>query len=198
MTTNTIIATVRRKALEDGDQLVSDTTILQYANEEYRELRKRLKMNSDVITADVVCANGVCTLPADYGAMYTFASDVDENIYNEVSIADFEVADFDYGFTISEGDLLVSNTDITALTIRYYPEAAVLTTIQNPEVDELFHEVIVYGTLSRVQEDLQDEELANFYRSKADAEFTRKSEIQSSYEEGNQKGGVMFMPQQFL
>lgn len=198
MTTNEIIATARRKILESGTELISDVTILQYANEEYREIRKKLKMSAEVISASISCSNGVCTLPANYGAMYTFASDSAGNVYEENSIADFEIGDFDHGFTVEDGAVLVNNTDITSLDIKYFPKAAVLTASQNPEIDELFHEIIMYGAVARAQEDLQDEELATYYRNKADAEFNRKSEIQSAYEENNQRGGQMFVPQQLI
>lgn len=198
MTTNDIIASARRKILETGDDLVSGSVLLEYANSEYREVRKKLKMSSDVIVADIVCSNGVCTLPSDYGAMYSTAIDPANNHYEEVSLADFYNDANDYYFSIEEGAMKVSKDDITSITIRYYPAAVTLSSSQNPDIDDLFHEVIVYGVISRAQEDLQDEELATFYRSKADSEFKRKAEIQSSYEEGNQKGGQLFKEQQLI
>lgn len=198
MTTNSIIATARRKILESTTDLVTDAVILQYANEEYREIRKKLKMNSEVIKTTIACSNGTCTLPANYGAMYSFAIDSSDSEYEEMSMADYEAGDFERGFTIQAGALLVNVTTLTGLTIRYFPKAAVLTTSQDPEIDEMFHEAIMYGAVSRCQEDLQDEELATYYRAKADAEFEKKVSVQSHYEEGNQRGGQMFSDQQLI
>ena len=198
MTTNEIIATVRRKILETGEDLITDDVLLQYANAEYRSIRRKLKMSADVIKADITCSNGICTLPTDYGAMYSFAVDSSNNVYVEYPIADYALGDFDRGMTVQNGSLTVSDTDITTLTIRYYPSAVVLSAVQDPEIDELFHESIMYGTVSRAQEDLQDEILATFYRTKADAEFKDKSETQSTYEETNQRGGTMFETQQLI
>lgn len=198
MTTNEIIATVRRKILETNSDIVTDAVILQYANEEYREVRKKLKMSSGIVDETIICSNGVCTLPATYGAMYSFATDASGNNYSEVSIADFEVGGYDYAFTIKEGSMIVNKTDITSIVIRYYTKAATLTALINPDIDEMFHEPIMYGAVSRSFEDLQDEELAVFYRTKADNEFDRKDKIQSSYEESNQKGGSMFVPQTLI
>lgn len=198
MTSNEIIATARRKLLEENTDLISDATLFQYANESYREIRKRLKMSNEITPATISCSNGVCTLPTDFGALYSYVYDADGNSYDEYSVADYEIGDFDFGVTIKSGQLLTNKTDVSSLTINYYKKAATLSASQDPEIDELFHEVIMYGVVWRGQEELQDEELATYYQTKFEAEFKRKSEIQSSYEEGNQRGGQLFTPQTLI
>ena len=198
MTTSEILASTRRKLLESGTELVDDTTLLLYANQAYIEVWKRTFTPNVVDYRSIVCSNGICTLPTDYGRMYSFATDTSGNVYNEYSIADYTVSDFEYGFTIREGQMIVSQSSITSITISYYPVPATLTTIQNPTTDPYFHECIVYGAMWRALEDLQDEELSTYYQNKFETELTRRIGNQSSFDETNQRGGQMFMPQTLI
>ena len=192
MTTNEITQAARRKVLETTSEIVSDSTVLLYANQSYKEVWKRAFTSNQVITADIVCSNGVCTLPSDYGRMYSRTIDSDNNQFAEMSIADYHQTDPLSAFTIDEGDLLITDTEVTLLTIRYYIEPATLTAAVNPSIDEYLHEPIVYGIVWRIHEDLQDEELSTHYKKKFDEELSRRLTSQSAYEEANQRGGEMF------
>ena len=199
MTTDEIISTARRKVLETTDEIISDSAALQYANQAYIEVYKRVFTTNQVASATVVCSNGTCSLPADYGRMYTRAYDQDGREFTEISIADYHDDGRDgYFYTIEDGSLLVSETDVTALTVRYYAKPDTLTTGSTPTIDEYFHEVIMYGTVWRMHEDLQDEELASYYQNKFEDELARRLGNQSNYEEANQRGGQMFAEQRLI
>lgn len=199
MTTNEITAAARRKVLETTDEIVSNATVLLYANQSYIEVYKRVFTSNGIVTATVACSNGVCSLPTRYGRMYTKATDNNNEEYEEVSVADFhQFDDHDYIYTIENGQLRVSNEDISQLTVKYYEQPETLTESVNPSIDEYFHEVIVYGTVWRIHEDLQDEELSTYYQEKFEAELTRRIGNQSQYEESNQRGGEMFVEQRLI
>lgn len=198
MTTNAIIAAARRKLLETGVELITDAVLLEYANEAYKDVWKELFVSSNVTTATIVCTAGICTLPATYGRMYTEAIDVSNNLYPEVSIADYDGGNFERAFTIKNGSLTVSNTIISSLIIKYYPAPLTLTASQNPTTDSYFDELIIYGTLAREYEDLQDEELSNYFWTRFDTMLARKTAKQSTYEESNQTGGEMFSYQALI
>ena len=199
MTTSEIIAAARRKALEEDEAIISDVTALLYANQAYIEVYKRVFTNSKIESEVVACSNGVCTLPVTYGRMYSRAKDQDNNEYEEVSIADFNRED-NYGlnYTIEEGELKVNSTSATSLTVWFYAEPDALTSGNTPSIDAYFHEVIVYGIVWRMQEDLQDEELSNYYQAKFEEELVRRMGSQSTYEESNQRGGELFSNQRFI
>jgi len=94
--------------------------------------------------------------------------------------------------TVEGDNIKVYPVATSTLDIKYYPVFATLTAGSNPSINEYFHEAIVYGILARAFEDLQDQELASLYDSKYEVMITKKTSIQSNYEEGNQRGGVMF------
>ncbi len=202
MTTNEITQAARRKVLETTDEIVSNDTVLLYANQAYIEVYKRVFTSNDVQSATVSCTNGVCTLPTRYGRMYTRAVDENGDEYEEVSIADYHKDDVgasaQYEYTVENNQLLVSNEDITQLTVKYYEQPETLTDTTNPSVDSYFHECIVYGTVWRIHEDLQDEELSTYYQEKFETELQRRLSNQSSYEEANQRGGEMFSYQRLI
>ncbi len=199
MTTNEIIATARRKVLETTDEIISADSALLYANQAYIEVYKRVFTTNKVTSATIVCSNGVCSLPADYGRMYTRGYDQDGREFTEISIADFHDDNRSgYFYTIENGQLLVSETDVTSLTVRYYAKPENLTEGSTPTIDEYFHEVIVYGTVWRMHEDLQDEELSTYYQRKFEEELNRRLANQSNYEESNQRGGQMFSEQRLI
>jgi len=199
MTTNEIIATARRKVLETTDEIVSAEAALLYANQAYIEVYKQVVTGNTVTSQTVVCTAGVCTLPATYGRMYTMATDQNGREFTEVSIADFHDDSIDgYFYTIENGSLLVNSDDVSSLTVRFYAKPAPLSDLVNPTIDEYFHEVIVYGVVWRLHEDLQDEELATYYQNKFTDELKRRMSNQSNYEETNQRGGQMFTDQRLI
>jgi hypothetical protein len=199
MTTNEITAAARRKVLETTDDIVSSDTVILYANQSYIEVYKRVFTSNEIKSATVACTNGVCTLPANYGRMYTKATDDEGKEYEEVSIADFhQFDDLRPVYTIENEQIKLKNEDATSLVVRYYEQPERLSSVVDPSIDEYFHEVIVYGTVWRIHEDLQDEELATYYQEKFETELSRRISNQSQYEESNQRGGEMFVPQQLI
>lgn len=198
MTTNEIIATARRKVLETTDEIVSSDAALLYANQSYIEVYKQVVTANKVASETVVCSAGVCTLPATYGRMYTNAIDQNNREFTEVSIADYLSDDSGYYYTIENGTIKVSEDDVTSLTVRFYAKPETLSATVNPTIDEYFHEVIMYGVVWRMHEDLQDEELATFYQNKFTDELKRRMSNQSNYEESNQRGGQMFVDQRLI
>jgi len=192
MTTNTIISISRKKILEETNDLVSDETLLIYANLAYKSVIKKSFVNGEIQTATITFTGGVGTLPADFGTLYTDAYDVSKNIYPEVSISDFIRQDGQQAITIEGGALKVSPTSVTSLIIKYYPVYAELTTVVNPTIDEYLHEPIVYGIIYRAYEDLQDPELSVYYKTKFDEMLAEKLADISNYEEDAQRGNVMF------
>ena len=199
MTTNEIIATARRKVLETTDEIVSADAALLYANQAYIEVYKQVVTGNQVTSQTVACTAGVCAIPATYGRMYTNAIDQNGREFVEVSIADFLNDDIvGYNYTVENGAIKVSEDDVTTLTLRFYAKPEALSDTVNPTVDEYFHEVIVYGVVWRMHEDLQDEELSTYYQNKFGDELKRRMSNQSNYEESNQRGGQMFTDQRLI
>lgn len=191
MTTNEILSLVRTKALEAGSEVVSEPTLLIYVNLAHRDVIKRAFPNNSVETATITFTNGVGTLPTNFGTLYTDAYDSDGNIFNEVSISDFIRLNGEPAIVIENDTIKVSPDTKSSLNIKYYPDYAALTNIQNPTIDEYLHEPIVYGALSRVIEDLQDPELSQFYLNKYEKMLTDRLSHISNYEETGQSN-VMF------
>lgn len=198
MTTNEITDTARRKVLETTTDIISDATVLLYANLAYQDVFKVAVASDDVITADISCTNGVCTLPTRYGRMYGKGIDQDGNEFEEVSIANYHQTDPLWAFTIDNGQLLISNDDVTTLTIRYFEEPETLTTSVNPSINSYFHEPIMYGTVWRIYEDLQDEELSIYFKKVFNDDLKERMSKQSTYEETNQKGNQLFEYQKLI
>lgn len=191
LTTNQIISLSRAKLLEATTENISDVTILIYANLTYSDLIKRIFTNNKILSSTITFTNGVGTIPALFGTLYGSAQSNSE-VFEEVSIEDFDNRTLDSMITIEGGEFKVYPTTTSSLDIKYYPIFAELTTIVNPTIDEYFHEAIVYGILERAFEDLQDQELSAYYKSKYESMVAQKSSIQSNYEEANQRGTTMF------
>lgn len=198
MTTQSIINSVRRKILEDGEEIISAETMLEYINLAYQDVYKRIYPNSDITSATVTCTAGVCTLPTDFGTLYGDGYDTSNNNFEEVSIADFTRKEFDRAMTVENGTLKVYPTSTPTLAIKYYPKPATLSAIVDPTIDDFFQEAIVYGATYRCQEDLQDEQLATYYRGLFKQELQDRLDAQSAYEELNVRGAVMFQEQRLV
>jgi hypothetical protein len=194
MTTAQITQLVRLKLLESGTDIISDATLLIYANLAHKDVIKKAFPNSSVTTATVTFTAGVGTLPATFGTLYTDAIDSNDNIFPEVSIADFvrKEAGGENCVTIEGGTIKASPTTTASLVIKYYPTYETLTASVNPTIDEYLHEPIIYGTLARAYEDLQDPELSQFYSNKFDTMLDKKLSVLSNYEENAERGGQMF------
>lgn len=192
LTTIQILSLARAKLLEATPEIITDENILIYANLTYQDLIKRVFTNNKILSATVTLTSGSGTLPTGFGTMYGSAKDTGSIDYEEVSIEDFDNKMSSRMVTIEGGSLKVYPTDVASLNIKYYKKYSDLTAGQNPEIDEYFHECIVYGILDRAFEDLQDESLSAYYKQKYEAEVAKKTAVQSNYEEGNQRGGQMF------
>lgn len=194
MTTNEITALSRKKLLEEGTELIADDTVLTYANLAYKDVIKKAFPKNSILEATIAFTSGSGSLPSLYGTLYTDAHDSDGNPFPEVSIADFiRYNDLSINaITIEGGIMKVSPDSTSSLDVKYYPTYPKLTTAVNPTIDEYLHEPIVYGILYRAFEDLQDPELAQFYKNIYVDMLTDKIDTLSNYEEDSQRGGQMF------
>jgi len=187
-----IFSLARAKLLEATTEILSDDTLLIYANLAQLDLIKRTFTNDKIQSATVTFTNGVGSLPSDFGTLYGSGQDSSNNTFEEVSIEDFDNKITNNMITVEGGTLKAYPTTTTSLAIKYYPKTTTLTTGSTPSVNEYFHECIVYGILARAFEDLQDESLSAYYAGKYEAMVNQKISAQSNYEEGNQRGGQMF------
>jgi len=192
MTIQQILALSRIKLLENTTEIISDETLLLYANLVDIDLVKRIFTNDKVLSDTISFVSGTGTLPATFGTLYGSAQDGSGNIFEEVSIEDFDNKTLSNMITIEGGVIKSYPTSTSSLSIKYYPTFATLTVSSTPSVNEYFHECMVYGILARAFEDLQDHELSSFYNGKYESMVSQKSSVQSNYEEGNQRGGAMF------
>lgn len=198
MTTNEILATVRKKILEETEDVIEDSQLLIYGNNAYDDLKIRTFSNDQIETATVTFTSGTGTLPANFGTLYGDAYDASENRFKELTISDFDKKIIERAVTIEGGAIKVFPTDTASLTIKYYPSYDALTTTQNPEINSYFHELIVYGILSRAYEDLQEPELSSFYDAKYERELLKRAGSLSNYQEENQTAGEMFTYQKLI
>jgi hypothetical protein len=197
ITTNQILSLVRTKILESTTELVTDATLLTYANFTYQDIYKRVFPNASIKSADIVFTAGVGTLPTDFGTLYGDPIDSERNLYPELSIDDFKNQTTSQGVTIEGGVIKIFPEDKT-LSIKYYPTFSTLTTSNNPANDTYFQEPLIYGTLMRCYEDLQDESLSQFYEQKYERMINQRIAIESNYEENNQRGGQLFSEQTLI
>jgi len=192
MTIQQIIALARIKLLEQTTEVVSDETLLLYANLANIDLVKSTFTNDKILSATVAFTSGSGALPASFGTLYGSGQDTQNNTFEEVSIEDFDNRTIDRMITVEGGVFKIYPTTTTSVNIKYYPTFDTLTNSSTPSVNEYFHELVVYGILERAFEDLQDESLSAFYKSKYESELAKRLAKQSNYEEGNQRGGQMF------
>lgn len=198
MTTNQILQLVRNKVLETTTEIVTDSNLLLYVNLAYQDVYKRIFPNDQILTATVTFTNGVGTLPTNFGTLYGDALEGTANFFPELSIDDFNKQTAGQGVTIEGGAIKVYPTTTASLVIKYYPTFPDLSTSVNPTINSYFHLPIVYSAVSMVHEDLQDETLSKYYFDKYESDLTRRMSVQSNYEEGNQRGGQMFVGQDLI
>ena len=200
LTTNQITSAARRKLLEETTDLVSDATILEYANQAYDDLKFRTRTNDQILTATIAFTSGVGVLPVDFGKLYgnAYRSATDKTPFQQKSIADFDSELDDNAITIEGGEIKVTPSTESSLIIKYFPTYAALSTSQNPEIHEYFHELIIYGILYRAYEELQDEQLSSYYEEKYEEKFDKKTRALSTYEEDNQSGNQLFGYQRLM
>lgn len=198
MTTNQILTLARAKLLEAGSEIFPDATLLIYLNLDYEDMYKRLFTNDSILTGTATFTAGSYTLASTVGTLYGAAFDAGNTRFEEVSIEDFDARTLSHMITIQGGAMKVYPTNTASLTFKYFPKPIPLTVSDNPTINSYFHEPLVYGTISRAHEDLQDEELATFYMNKREDMIKERLGHNSVYEETNQRGAQMFGQQDLL
>ena len=200
LTTTEITSAIRRKILEESTEIVSDATILLNANLAYEDLKIGSFTNDQIEQATVALTLGIGTLPAGFGTLYGagFASATDKSPFNEKSIADFDRDINERGMTLIGTSLYVKPTTTASIIIRYWPSYNDLTAVQNPQINSYLHELIIYGAMWRIHEDLQNETLSEYYRGKFTEEFKRKIDSLSNYQEENMGGNEFFTYQRLI
>lgn len=192
MTTNQITSLARAKLLEQTSDIITDATILIYANLAYQDIIKRAFPNDQIGSATITFTNGVGTLPTNFGTLYGDAKLNDSSFFPEISIEDFNKRTLSQSVTIEGGQMKVYPTSTSSLSVKYYKSYIDLTSAENPSINSYFHELIVYGILARAHEDLQDESLAKLYTDKYETELAKKIAVISQYEETNQRSAELF------
>ncbi len=190
LTTTQLVDIARSKLLEIGTEILSDATLLIYANWTKQDINKRIFPASSILSATVNFTSGTGSLPSDFGTLYGSGYS-NTTPFQEVTAGDFSSAD-GYAITVEGGSLKVYPTTTGSLTIKYYPKYNTLSAMVNPNMDSYFQELIVYGILFRAYEDLQDEEMSMQYESKYEKKLAQKLAAQSNYEEDNVRGGQLF------
>jgi hypothetical protein len=198
MTTSQILSLVRAKILETSSEIITDATLLIYANFTKDDIVKRAFPNDQIESATITFTSGVGTLPTDFGTMYGDAFKNLGDYFPELSIDDFQKQTLNQAVTIEGGQIKVYPDTTASLTIKYYPTYPELTASVNPTFDTYFHEPIIYGILARVYEDLQDFELASANAVKYENILNQKIAVQSNYEENNCRSAQMFSEQDLL
>jgi hypothetical protein len=192
MTTQQIIRLARRKLLETTTDVLPDDVLLTYANESYKDVYKRSFSNSDITSTTLILSGGVATLPANFGTMYGDAQDATGQFYPEQTIEDFGREELQRAVTIEAGQIKARPNTVAQLTVRFWPKPETLTNLVNPTIDDYLHEPIIYGILWRAHEDMQDEELATYYKGRFTQDLKERLSVLSNYQENNQRGGTMF------
>ena len=198
MTSNEILVLVRKKILENTTEIVDDATLLSYLNMTNDDIVKRTFTNSSITSSVINFTNGSSTLPVNFGTAYGDGIDSSNNFYKELNIEDFSKETETHSFTIEAGSIKIFPTNTTSITLKFWPKVTTLTSSVNPAVDSLLHECYIYGILYRVEQDLQDESLSNYYKQIYESDLKQKLGILSSYEEDNQKSGTMFTEQTLI
>lgn len=200
LTTSQIIKLARAKILEQTGEIVSDETLLIYANLTYQDLMRKTFTSDKVKTVTLAFTGGSVAVPLDFGTLYGSGQDVAGNVFEEVSIEDFDNKTLDEMITVENGTIKVYPTTTANLTVKYYPQFSELTIVPSttPDINDYFHELIVYGVVARAYEDLQDESLSIYYSDKYKKELAERLSTQSNYEENNQRGGQMFTYQRLI
>lgn len=193
LSTNSILAATRRKLLEEGTDLVSDETLLMNVNLAYDELKIKTFTNDQIEKATISFVDGVGTLPANFGTAYGpgYKTATDRTPFNEKNIADFDRDLYDEAFTIEGGQIKVHPATTTQLIIKFWPKYDPLTATQDPELNEYLHEIIIYGAMWRILEDLQNEARSEYYREKTKELIKEKSNDLSNYQEENLEGVML-------
>ena len=187
LTSSQISSAVRRKILEQTATLVTDDVLYMNMNLAYDDLKIGSFTNDQIESATIALTSGAGTLPANFGTLYGpgYKSTTDKTPFEEKSIADFYRDVTVEGMTIEGGQIKVSPDTTAQILIKYYPSYDALTSAQNPEINGYLHELIIYGAMYRIHEDLQNESLCEYYKNVFKEEFDKKRSALSNYQEDN-------------
>lgn len=196
-TTSSLISLARTKLLELGTEILSDSTMLTYAQLAYQDICLRIFPNSQIVSATLAVTNGVAPLPDDFGTLYTDANNSKYNIFPELSISDF-ARNIANAIAVEDGELKVSPSTTTSVTIYYWPSFTALSDTSNPAIHTYFQELVIYGIMFRALEDLQDPDQSTYYEGKYEARLAQKNNVISEWEEAAQQGGSFFNEQRLI
>lgn len=180
--------------MEQTSDLVTDENLYININLAYDDLKIGSFTNDQIKSATVALTAGVGTLPTDFGTLYgvAYASSTDKSPFEELSIADFDREIERQCMTIEGGVLKVKPDSTAQVLIKYYPTYAALTFVQNPEINNYLHELIIYGAMYRIYEDLQDASMRAYYEGVYEQKFAKKTGALQNYQEDNADGGALF------
>ena len=198
LTTQEIKTAVRSKLLEETTDLISESKLDFAINRAYEDIQYSSFTNDQIKTVEVTFVNGEADVPADFGTMYGPAFDGSKNRYQEQSIEAFDRIDGENAVTVEGGKLKIKPQKSLTLTVKYYPKYAALSAVQNPEVHPYLHELIVYGGVYRLHEDLQNEALAQYYKLRFEQELQNRNAKLANYEDDNQGGNEMFIGKRLI
>lgn len=195
MTSQQIAQAIRSKLLEQTSDLVTDDNLFLNMNLAYTDIKLKTFTNDQIKSATIALTSGIGTLPADFGTLYGYGyvSTTDKTPFEEVSIADFARASNESRImTVENGTLKVQPDTTAQIIIKYYPSYDEITTTQDPEINSYLHELIIYGAMYRIHEDLQNEAMRQYYKGVYLQELNEKASALANYETDNTDGGVMF------
>lgn len=195
LTSQQIASSIRSKLLEQTSDLITDDNLYVNMNLAYEDVKIKTFTNDQIKSATVALTAGVGTLPADFGTLYgpAYISLTDKTPLNEMSIADFDRAEEgEYGITIEQATLRANPSTFASVLIKYYPTYAELTTSQNPAINPYFDELIIYGAMYRIHEDLQNEAMRAYYEGVYNQKLLEKTGALQNYETDNADGGQLF------
>jgi hypothetical protein len=195
MTSSTIAQAIRSKLLEISSDLVTDDNLFMNMNLAYDDLKIGSFTNDQIKSATIILTSGTGTLPTDFGTLYGvgYQSATDKIPFEEVSIADFARGNNEGNIMTIEGGVIKVQPDTTAqILVKYYPTYAALSAVQDPEINPYLHELIIYGAMYRIHEDLQNEAMRQYYKGVFETEFLKKTSALSNYETDNADGGSLF------
>lgn len=198
LSTQEIKTAVRSKLLEETTDLVSESKLDFAINRAYEDIQYSSFTNDQIKSEEVIFVNGEAALPVGFGTMYGPAFDSSGNKYLEQSIEAFDRYDGSNAIVVEGGVLKVKGNKNVTLTVKFYPKYEPLSGTQNPEVHPYLHELIVYGGVYRLHQDLQNEALSQYYKTTFEQELQMRNAKLANYEDDNQGGNEMFTYQRII
>jgi len=193
MTSREIIQAIRKKILEHNVGIFTDSDIIRVLNNILLEISSNLNLQSRIKKTTLTFTDGKADLPADYLSFY-YATDGAKE-FSLRPIENFLEGDENYCLTILENKILVKPDTTTSLDLYYYRKPTEITSEklnEEPDIDPLFHEVLILGAVYRCFEDMQENELANVYQQKYILLKDERTKLLRKREESGQEGKSLF------